>query len=123
MRKTQKVAAKPRLEQDSIDPSVQGHTQVTGENHVKEQLMPEQRKNISAPHVEQITSTSIEQGRYTNPKHLNRPQVGKIQTPNYPDPVMKPPPRPPDKIAQNDRQINHDLDLEINKDFEENSPY
>ena len=36
---------------------------------------------------------------------------------------MKPPPRPPDKIAQNDRQINLDLDLEINKDFEENSPY
>ena len=52
--------------------------------------MPEQRKNISAPQVEQNTSTSIEQGRYTTPKHLNRPQVGKIQTPNYPDPVMKP---------------------------------
>ena len=36
---------------------------------------------------------------------------------------MKPPPRPPDKIAQNDRYINLDLDLEINQDFEENSPY
>ena len=36
---------------------------------------------------------------------------------------MKPPPRPPDKIAQNDRQINLDLDLEINKDYEESSPY
>ena len=36
---------------------------------------------------------------------------------------MKLPPRPPDKIAQNDRQINVDLNLEINKDFEENSPY
>ena len=46
-----------------------------------------------------------------------------MQTPNYPDPVMKPPPRPPDKIAQNDRQINLDLDLEINKNFEENLPY
>ena len=34
---------------------------------------------------------------------------------------MKPPQRPPDKIAQNDRQIN--FDLEINKDFEENLPY
>ena len=33
----------------------------------------------------------------------------KIQTPNYPDPVMKPPPRPPDKITQNDRQINLDF--------------
>ena len=46
-----------------------------------------------------------------------------MQNPNYPDPVLKPPPRPPDKIAQNDRQINFDLYLEINKDFEENSPY
>ena len=36
---------------------------------------------------------------------------------------MKPPPRPPDKITQNDRQINLDLGLEINNDFEENSPY
>ena len=36
---------------------------------------------------------------------------------------MKPPPRPSDKMTQNDRQINLDLDLEINQDFEENSPY
>ena len=36
---------------------------------------------------------------------------------------MKPPPRPPDIKTQNDRQINLDLDLEINKDFEENLPY
>ena len=36
---------------------------------------------------------------------------------------MKPPPRPPDKMTQNVRQINLDLDLEINQDFEENSPY
>ena len=36
---------------------------------------------------------------------------------------MKPPPRPADKKSQNDRQANLDLDIEINKDFEENSPY
>ena len=36
---------------------------------------------------------------------------------------MKPPPRPPDIKTQNDRQINLDLDIGINKDFEENSPY
>ena len=83
-----------------VDPSVQRQTQVTGENHVIEQLMPEQRKNIKAPKVEQNTSTSIDQGRYITPNHLSRPQAGKIQTPNYPDPVMKPPPRPPDKITQ-----------------------
>ena len=52
VRKTQKLAVKPRLEQDRIDPSVQRQTQVTGESHVKEQLMPEQRKNINTPQVE-----------------------------------------------------------------------
>ena len=36
VRKTQKLAVKPRLEQDRIDPSVQRQTQVTGEGHVKE---------------------------------------------------------------------------------------
>ena len=47
------------------------------------------------------------------PKYVGRPQVTEIQTPFYPDRVMKPPPRPPDKIVQNDRQINLDLDSEI----------
>ena len=103
VRKSQKLAVKPRLEQDRVDPSVQRQTKVTGENHVKEQLMPEQRKNINASQVEQNTSIGIEQGRYIAPKHLNRPQAEIIQTPNYPDPVMKPQPRPPDKIAENDR--------------------
>ena len=123
MRKSQKLAVKSKQEQNRADPSVQKQTQVTGDNHGKDQLMPEQRKNIGILKVEQNTSTSIDQGRYMTPTHLNRPQVGKIQTPNYPDPVMKPPPRPPYKITQNDRQINLDLDLEINQDFEENSPY
>ena len=36
---------------------------------------------------------------------------------------MKLPPRPPDKKIQNDGQMNLDLDIEINKDIEENSPY
>ena len=36
---------------------------------------------------------------------------------------MKPTPRPSDIRMQNDRKINLDLHLEINKDFEENSPY
>ena len=36
---------------------------------------------------------------------------------------MKPPTRLPDTKIQSDGQVNLDLDLEINKDFEENSPY
>ena len=36
---------------------------------------------------------------------------------------MKPPPRLPDVNTQDDNNLNLDLDLEINKDFEEKSPY
>ena len=77
VRKSQKLAVKPKLEQDRADPSVQKQTQVTGDNHVKDQLMPKQRKNIGIPQVEQNTSTSMEQGRYITPTHLNRTQAGK----------------------------------------------
>ena len=37
--------------------------------------------------------------------------------------ITKPPPKPPDKVIQGDRLIDVEFDLEINKDFEENSPY
>ena len=52
--------------------------------------MPQQRKDIGIPQVKQNTSTSIKQGRYITPTYLNRPQAEKLQTPNYPDPVMIP---------------------------------
>ena len=57
------------------------------------------------------------------PKHINKPTVTEIKIPIYPDPLMKPPPRLPDVKTQDDRKINLDLDLDINEDFEENSPY
>ena len=57
------------------------------------------------------------------PEHTIRPKVTETQTPIYLDPLMKPPHRPPHEKMQDDRKINLDLDLEINKDFEENSPY
>ena len=46
-----------------------------------------------------------------------------MKIPNYPDPLRKPLPRPPDLRVQDDRKINLDLDLEINNGFEENSAY
>ena len=49
VRKFQKLAEKFRLEQDRKDPSVQGQTQFSKKNHVREQLVSEQRKNISVP--------------------------------------------------------------------------
>ena len=57
------------------------------------------------------------------PEYTIRPNVTETQIPSYPDPLMKPPPRLLDVKMQDDRKINLDLDLEINKDFEENSPH
>ena len=103
---------------------MQEQNQFTEGNHVKEQLVSEQRKDISVPQVNQGTNRSVEQGRDTTPKHENSPLSNRdTESSFYSDPVIKPPPRPPDRLAQNDRQINLDLDLEINKEFEENSPY
>ena len=90
VKKFQKLAVKSKLEQDRTDPKVQKQSQVTGDSHVKDQLMPEQRKDIDIPQVEQNANTSIKQGRYIAPTYLNRPQAEKLQTPNYLDPVMKP---------------------------------
>ena len=71
VRKSQKIAEKSRLEQDRENPSAQGHTQFTEGNHVREQLVSEQRKDISIPQVNQGTNRSIEQGRDTTPKHVD----------------------------------------------------
>ena len=46
VRKSQKLAVKSKLEQDRTDPKAHKQTQVTGDNHVKDQLRPEQKKNI-----------------------------------------------------------------------------
>ena len=91
VRESQKLAEKSKLEQDRTDPKVHKQTQVTEDNQVKDQLMPKQRKNIGIPQVEQNARKSIKQGRYIAPTHLNRPQAEKLQTPNYPDPLIKTP--------------------------------
>ena len=117
--KSQKMAQKSRLEQDREDPSAQGQTQFTERNHV----VSEQRKDTSVSQINQGINRSIEQGRDTTPKYEISPRVTETQASSYSDPVIKPPPRPPDRLVQNDGQTNLDIDLEINKDFEENSPY
>ena len=99
IRKSQKLAEKSRLEQDREDSPVQEQAQVTKQNHIREQSVSEQRKNISIPQVNLDTNRGIEHGRNMIPKHVGSPQATEIQTPFYPDPVMKPPPRPPDKIT------------------------
>ena len=112
--KSQKLVEKSRIEQDMRNSPVQ-------RNQVRDQLGSGQRKDTRKPQIEQSTNKDIEQNREDIPKHAYNPREPKI--PIYPNPIAKPPPKPPDKLIQNDRQINLDLDLEINKDFEENSPY
>ena len=114
VRKSQKLVEKSRIEQDKRNSPIQ-------RNQVRDQLGSGQRKDTRKPQIEQSTNKDTEQNRENIPKHVYNPQEPKI--PIYPNPITKPPPKPPDKVIQNDRQIDLDLDLEINKDFEENSPY
>ena len=49
------------------------------------------------------------------------PTIETRQIPFYPDPFLRPPPRLPD--WKENRKDVLDLDMDINIDFEENSPY
>ena len=95
--------------------------QVIEENDIREQLVQKQKEGISVPPASQ--NRNIECDKSTIPTYANRPWTNEPQVSFYPDPIVKPPPRPLDGKIQNDRQINFDLDIEINKDFKENSPH
>ena len=41
----------------------------------------------------------------------------------YPNQITEPRPKLTERVTQNDRWADLELDLEINRDFEENSPY
>ena len=63
----------------------------------------------------------MEQSRENIPEQMYVPQkpiipMHAIQMPN-------PIPKLPERVIQNNRQTNLELDLEINRDFKENSPY
>ena len=57
----------------------------------------------------------------TTPKQPLNPKLLIREVPQYPDPQMEPPLRPQD-LKENWRTLT-DLDIDINTDFEENSPY
>ena len=59
--------------------------------------MSEQRKGISVPQVSQKTNRGMDQGSNTLPQYIDKLQATEVQTLFYPDPLMKPPPRLPDK--------------------------
>ena len=123
----------PRLEQGregpiremSVPTQAQLQVQSREEIQTRGQILSKQREGMQMHLIKQITVRHIEQMPETGmiPEQTNRPQVTEMKIPIYPDPLMKPPPRLPDVKIQDDRKMNLDLDLEINKDFEENSPY
>ena len=65
--------------------------------------------------------SQMEQSRENTPEQIYVPQKPII--PMNPNQIPNPTPKLPERVTQNDRQVNLELDLEINRDFEENSPY
>ena len=104
---------------------VQLQGQVKDENQTREQTLTKQKEGLQLPLTKQTTVRYVEQGPENDiiPKHINKPTETEIKIPIYTDPLMKPPPRLQGVKAQEDRKINLDLDSEINKGLEENSPY
>ena len=113
-RKSQKLAEKSRIEQKKGDIPRQ-------RNQVIDQLGSGQGKETRKPQIEQSANKNIEQSRENISKQGYDPQEPII--PIYPNQVAKSLPKLPERVIQDDRQIDLELDLEINKDFEENSPY
>ena len=126
--KSQNLAYKSKAGQEKegirrerrVPTQVQGQVQIKNENQTREQT-----KNLQVPLTKQTTVKYIEQELENDitPRYISRPTVTEIKVPNYPDPLRKPPSRLPGLKTQDFRKINLDIHLEINKDFEENSPY
>ena len=110
VRKSQKLAEKSRIEQKKGDIPRQ-------RNQVIDQLGSGQRKETRKPQIEQSANKNIEQSRENISKQGYDPQEPII--PIYPNQVAKSLPKLPERVIQDDRQIDLELDLEINKDFEE----
>ena len=106
VRKSEKLAERTRIEQKKTNFSKQ-------KNQAIDQIGSGQRKETRKP--------QIEQGRENIPKQENDPQEPII--PIFPNQIAKPIPKLTEKVTQDNRQADLELDLEINKDFEENSPY
>ena len=67
---------------------------------------------VNSGQKDEIRKSQMEQSRENIPKQMYVPQKPIIPTPKLPE-----------RVIQNDRQADLELDLEINRDFEENLPY
>ena len=106
VRKSQKSVENSRIEKKGTDPLGQ-------RNQIVNQVNSGQR--------DEIRKSQIEQSRETIPEQIYVPQKSII--PMHPNQISNPIPKLPERVIQNDRQTDLELDLEINSDFEENLPY
>ena len=104
VRKSQKLTEKSRLEQKKGDFPKQ-------RNQVIDQLGSGQRKETRKPQIEQSANKNIEQSRENISKQGYNSQEPII--PIYLNQVAKPLPKLPERVIQDDRQIDLELDLEI----------
>ena len=91
----------------------------------RETNSPEQRNQIvdqvNSGHRDKSRESHMEQSRENIPEQIHVPQKPII--PKYPNQISNPIQKLPERVIQNDKQIDLGLDLEINRDIEENSPY
>ena len=106
VKKAQKPAVNTRKEKRETDSPGQ-------RNQIVEQNNTGQR--------DEIRKSQMKQSRENIPEQIYVPQKPII--PMYTNPVSNPIPKLPERVIQNERQTDLDLDLEINRDIEENSPY
>ena len=106
VRKSQKPIENSRIEKKGTYPQGQ-------RNQVVDQVNTGQR--------DEIRKSQMEQSRENIPEQMYVPQKPII--PMYPNQISNPTPKLPERVTQNDRQANLELDLEINRDFKENLPY
>ena len=106
VRKSQKSAVNSKIEKKETESPGQ-------RNQVIDQVNSGQRDEIRKSQMEQI--------RENTPEKIYVPQKPII--PMNPNQISNPILKLPERVIQNDRQTELDLDLEINRDIEENSPY
>ena len=91
----------------------------------KEPNPPEQRNQIvdqvNSGQKDEIRKSQVEQSRENIPEQIYVPQKPII--PIHPNQISNPIPKLPERVTENEQQTDLELDLEINKDIEENSPY
>ena len=105
VRKSQKPAENSITKKKEPDPLEQ-------RNQIVDQVNSGQRDEIRKP--------QMEQSRDNIPEQIYVPQKPIIPKPpiqNYPIPKL------PERVIQNEKQTDLNLDLDINRDIEENSPY